>query len=531
MNVLSPKALAGDAVCRTVDDPAELSESFAAYMTDESRLAHTLAKRIYFPTTTEEAAAAVCEAAQHGQKVVVSGGRTGIVGGAVVAGPCALLSLERLKPNPVIRFDSKINQWFVRAGAGMTVAELASALKSNQFDVEDRKPERELFYPVDPTETSAQLGGTVATNASGARTLFCGPTRKWVEWMRVVLADGRVLDLRRGDVTADGLEFKLEELSGKPRVVVLPDIVMPPTKATVGYMSAPGMDAVDLFVGSEGTLGIITEVELVLIERPPENLYLCQYFDGEGRALDFVHALIEDKKLSPLAVEYLDGNSLNLLRRKRKDEGASSGVPALPAAVRAVVYTEFALDGNGAFERTAERLGKVISQLGASSKNNWAGPYRADLEGMKKFRHALPETVNTIIAQRKAAVPEIHKVGTDMAVPFGNLREMLSVYRSNLDASGLEYVIFGHIGDGHLHVNILPVDAKELAEAKELYMDFAREAVRLGGSVSAEHGIGRIKRDFLSIQYPEQAIEQMKVVKRALDPGGTLNPGVLFPDD
>ncbi len=517
MNVLSPKTVATDAACRKVADPNELAENYAAYMTDESRLDHSMAEAIYFPTTTEETACAVRQAAAAGDKIVVSGGRTGIVGGAVVAGPCAIISLEKIKPKPVVRSDN--DRWLVKTGAGTTVAELADAVRSENSS---------LFYPVDPTEMSAQLGGTVATNASGARTLFYGPTRKLVKSITVVLADGRVLDLRRGEVTADGLKFEMEDADGNLRTLALPDFEMPRTKSTVGYFIEREMDAVDLFVGCEGTLGIITEMELLLAESPSENLYLCQYFDGEDRALDFVMGIMQSETFSPLAVEYFDGNSVDLLRRKRQREGASSGVPILPEDVRVVVYTEFALNGPEEFEETAGFLMDLIASVGGCPEKSWAGCYRKDLEKRKAFRHTLPEEINSIIGQRKVETPEIHKVGTDMAVPLEGLREMMSVYRSSLEKAGLEHVIFGHIGSGHLHVNILPRSAKEVGEAKKLYMGFAREAVRLGGSVSAEHGIGRIKRDFLLIQYGEEIVRQMRNVKTFFDPAGTLNPGVLF---
>ncbi len=287
-------------------------------------------------------------------------------------------------------------------------------------------------------------------------------------------------------------------------------------------------DAVDLFVGCEGTLGIITEMELSLVEMPSGNMYLCQYFDGENRALDFVMGIVGNKAFSPLALEYFDGNSIDLLPRKTQSEGASSGVPELPENVRAIVYTEFALENSSEFEKTAAFLTELVDSVGGDPERSWAGCYGKDLEKMKAFRHALPEEINSIIGRRKTEIPEIHKVGTDMAVPLEKLREMMSVYRSSLEKAALEYVIFGHIGSGHLHVNILPRSGKEVEEAKKLYVSFAREAVRLGGSVSAEHGIGRMKRDFLLIQYTEETIRQMMDVKAFFDPAGALNPGVLF---
>jgi D-lactate dehydrogenase (cytochrome) len=147
---------------------------------------------------------------------------------------------------------------------------------------------------------------------------------------------------------------------------------------------------------------------------------------------------------------------------------------------------------------------------------------------MKAFRHAVPEHVNGIIGRRKRDVPGLHKVGTDMAVPDERLEDALALYRSRLGESGLEHVIFGHIGDNHLHVNILPRSEEELERAMDLYGTFAEEVVEMGGSVAAEHGIGRLKKLFLPIQFDEEELAAMQAVKDVLDPQGLFNPGVLF---
>jgi D-lactate dehydrogenase (cytochrome) len=149
---------------------------------------------------------------------------------------------------------------------------------------------------------------------------------------------------------------------------------------------------------------------------------------------------------------------------------------------------------------------------------------------MKRFRHALPERINALISERKREIPELTKVGTDMAVPLVALATMMAEYRAGLEAERLERCIFGHIGNGHLHVNILPRSADEMRRGRALYKEFARRAVALGGSVAGEHGIGRLKREFMPIQYDEAAIEAMRRVKRACDPQGILNPGVMLPD-
>jgi D-lactate dehydrogenase (cytochrome) len=528
MNIIRPTRIETQAVCPSVTDPSAIRQSFADYMTDESQLQSCFGTTLYFPTTTEETVAAMIETAAHRQKLVISGGRTGVVGGAAVTQACNIISLERLRRRPLVSFDEQGNHWCVTAGAGTTVKELNSALDEGHYDFVGRRPEKTLCYPVDPTEETAQLGGTLATNASGARSLFYGPTRQWVQWVRMVLADGCVLDLRRGEIKAEGLRFQIADGAGRLLPLSLPRVARLQAKATVGYLSVENMDAVDLVVGSEGTLGVITEMELRLIERPAHTLAISQHFDSEDRALDFILALRAQRDVSPLSIEYFDRNSIVLLREKRRREGAASEVPALPIDISAIVFVEWAMDAEEGLSPVLVVLEKLLADTGASLDRSWAVTSAGDREQLKQLRHLLPEAVNTIIAQRKRDQPEIHKVGSDIAVPIEHLREMMRIYRHSLEACGLQHLIFGHIGDGHLHVNVLPKTAGDMASALELYREFARQAVRLGGSVSAEHGIGKMKRDLLFIQYSADVVAQMRQIKQAFDPEERLNPGVLF---
>ena len=150
---------------------------------------------------------------------------------------------------------------------------------------------------------------------------------------------------------------------------------------------------------------------------------------------------------------------------------------------------------------------------------------RRDLGRLKVFRHALPETVNNMIAEMKKRDPDIHKVGTDMAVPDERLSDIVAFYRDILAREKIRHVIFGHIGNNHLHVNLIPENKEQLARAKSVYETFAKRAVEWGGSVSAEHGIGKLKRQYLRVQFTAQEIERMRAIKKTVDPESLLNPG------
>ena len=150
---------------------------------------------------------------------------------------------------------------------------------------------------------------------------------------------------------------------------------------------------------------------------------------------------------------------------------------------------------------------------------------------LTEIRHAVPETVNQRIASLKSKIPEVHKVGTDTAVPDQYLDAMLDYYLRRLAEEGFEYVIFGHISENNLHVNVLPSTLEELKRAERLAEEFARYAVEHGGTVSGEHGVGKLKRSLLKLMYGEKGVEEMFQVKKALDPQLILNLGDIFPID
>ncbi|HTA40842.1 MAG TPA: FAD-binding oxidoreductase [Bryobacteraceae bacterium] len=419
---------------------------------------------MFVPETEAEVSAILRDAIATRTSVTISGAGTGVTGGRV---PHAgwILSLERLR-------RMEIHEGYAICGPGLLLRELQAAAGPRQF------------YAPDPTENCASIGGTIATNASGSRSFLYGATRKHVRAMRVLLADGSVLNLHRGE---------------KPpfEVPVLPAPAT--TKNTAGYYLRPDADYMDLFIGSEGTLGVVTEAELALL-RSPDSLFTgVLFFESDESALESVDRWRPVPGLRML--EYVDAASLDLLRAR---------FPEVPAAARACVLVEsenedWLDDFNGMEE-------------------SWFAASAADRERFRRFRHALPEAVNDLVRRRG-----LTKMGSDFAVPIARNREMLGIYRETLEREFPgQYVIFGHIGDAHLHVNVLPADDEEWRRGSELMSRFARKAAELGGTVSAEHGLGKRKKHLLEIQYSPADIEKMKDIKRKLDPLWLLGPGTLF---
>jgi FAD/FMN-containing dehydrogenase len=429
------------------------------------------ADEIVTPQSEAEVIAFLERASKAAVPVTIAGAGTGVTGGRVPQRG-ALLSLEKLN-------RLEIREGRAIAGAGVLLADLhAAALSSGQF------------YPPDPTETSAAIGGTIATNASGARSFRYGDTRRHVLGLRVILMDGRVLDVRRGDA----VDFPVPALP-----------IPQTTKHTGGYRLSPGMDWIDLFAGSEGTLGVITEAELRLLPSPSEFLAGVVFFSHDEGALDAVDVWRVEAQARML--EYFDRPSLDLLRTRFPEIPSGAGV--------AILFEEENADLDVWLRR--------LTAAGALIEDSWFATTPGDREKFRKFRHALPELVNAVVRQNG-----FMKLGSDYAVPIARNRDMMAEYRRRLEPE-FPYVIFGHIGDAHVHVNILPSTAQQFARGQELMLDFARHAVALGGTVSAEHGLGTRKRGLLELQYTRDQIEAMKDVKRRLDPQWLLGQGTLFP--
>ncbi|HEX4933929.1 MAG TPA: FAD-linked oxidase C-terminal domain-containing protein, partial [Gemmatimonadaceae bacterium] len=233
-----------------------------------------------------------------------------------------------------------------------------------------------------------------------------------------------------------------------------------------------------------------------------------------------------DGSLKTTAIEFLDGRSQALARE--------SGKPAVERVLQGAgdavcsVFVEVGYADEDELVRIADRLFEMVVTAGGDPNASLAGADEGELKDIRAFRHSVPERINAIIAKRRESHPGLHKIATDMAVPDDQLAWVFARYGEILGAAGLDFAAFGHVGNNHFHVNILPRDEQELARAKACYAVLAREIVARGGCVAAEHGIGRIKKSFLPVQYPPEVLERFRAVKRWVDPQWRFNPGVLL---
>ena len=473
------------------------ADEIQSYLSDASFIREGHADRVILPETIDDVSETLARANRERVPVTVSGAGTGTVGGRVAFGGIVLATDKLNHIKSIVRED---DGGFAVVEAGVILADLQRAVD-----------QQGLLYPPDPTERGCFIGGTVATNASGARTFKYGPTRNYIRRLKVVLASGEVIDLRRDDVRADA---NRRMRVGKSIELTLPDYRRPATRKNAsGYFIAPEMDAIDLFIGSEGTLGVICEIEVRLLPKPAGLLSGVVFFADEADVL----ALVADarKRADARAIEFFDNESLNFLREK---------YPAIPLnAVGAIFFEQ---ETNEATEETVLNEWMMLLEQHHALSDSWFATNEQDQAKLREFRHQLPVLMNEWFARYKQ-----RKVSTDMSVPDEAFPGLFGLYKDTLRASGLRYTIFGHIGDNHVHVNILPRDDSEGARARELYVEFLEYAASVGGTLSAEHGVGKLKRDYLRLFYTGDQLRAMAAVKKALDPNLILGRGNIFSEE
>jgi len=415
------------------------------------------------PATTEQVAAVVRVAAGAGIPVIPRGAGTSLAGGTIPVGGGLVVNLARM--NRVLEVDKANGVAVVEAG--VVTAEL------------QRTVEREgLFYPPDPASLNqSTIGGNVATNAGGPRCLKYGVTRDYVLGLTVVLADGRVL-----------------RLGGKL------------IKNKTGYQ------LVQLFVGSEGTLGIITEVVLKLLPLPRCRATALAVFPRLDDAARSVNAILEAGIL-PVTLELMDNLTINVV-----EDYLQAG---LPREAEALLILE--QDGNHpeAVRAEVEQMAAICGELGASTVQ--VATDEADRQRLWQARRA----VSPALGRRGR-----NKLGEDIVVPRSAIPEMVRRVRQIGQEYGFEIPVFGHAGDGNLHPNII-FDLRrpgELERVERAAAAIFRAALELGGSLTGEHGIGTLKREFLTEALGPDAVEVMRRLKAALDPKGLLNPHKMFPE-
>ncbi len=430
---------------------------------------------VFRPSRETEIADFIFQCAGDRKAVTAQGLRSSLTGASMCEEGFAL-SLEKM--NHILDIDVKNRRAVVQPGVITS-------------DLRNAAAEAGLFYPPDPTSADeCTLGGNVATNASGSCTLKYGSTKDWVERLQVVTGTGECLEVKGRTLE----------------------------KYCAGYGGF--YQPTRLFLGSEGTLGIITEIEVSLTLLPPDYFLVMIFFSNIGSALNFTIEARKNPAYCPRSIEFLDEACLDIIRPRAK------GI-SLPREARVMVYFEQEYENGKEKDQYLEQWFRLIEKhtgLFNDTQVAFENKEKAHLLGL---RHHVPQKMNE--ESSKAVKSGGCKISTDWAVPYGKLPELFAYFETIRPCLGDMTVLrFAHLGEGHPHFNFIAGNPEEKCIAEEVDLLMAKKAVELGGTIAAEHGIGKLKRNHLPLEYAVPMIESMKAIKKVFDPNGILAPGNIF---
>lgn len=464
MNQLQPELLAALADIVGQDKVKTDGESLAVFGKDWTKVYEPNPTAIVFPASVEQVQALVRLANEHGLALVPSGGRTGLSGGAVAADGEIVVAFDRM--NKILDFDPVDRQ--VICQPGVVTEQLQNFAEENH-----------LFYPVDfASSGSSQIGGNVATNAGGIKVIKYGLTRDWVVGMKVVTGTGELLELNKGLIK-----------------------------------NATGYDLRHLFIGSEGTLGFIVELTMKLATPPRDPTVLVLAIEQMEAAMNVLQTF--QAKLPLLAFEFFSEKALAHVLAEKGLQRPCETVGNFYALIEFENISEQILEqAMEAFDYCVEQgwaLDGTMSQNSSQARDLW------------RLREDISETISRFTPYKNDISVKVSKVPAF-------LREVDEIVTKQYP--DFEIIWFGHIGDGNLHLNILKPEHLDKAiffeQCARVSYDIFDCVRRYGGSISAEHGVGLLKKPYLSYSRNEQEIGYMKALKRVFDPNNIMNPGKIF---
>ena len=504
-----------------------IDDRFIDYLSDESRT-QGQAQTISFPETEARVQQVVKGLFLQKIPITVQGSRTGITGGAVPTRG-HVLNLSRM--NQVTGLDQdESGRFTVHVQPGISLADLNQHLAEKKFNpdgwdhpsrrVHDNfKKSPQHFWPPDPSEKTASVGGMAATNARGICAHRYGSTRHHIKSIRVVNARSKIHRIFRGQYCFSNGACPLPgggELRLDPKT--------------------PGLDQfndlIDLYLGSEGMLGVITNLELMLEPLPAQIWGVVFFFETQSQAIGFIDVLArrqaagQDSEI--VAIEFMDQTTLDCIQKFRSFNPRLAVIPEPGPGVLSAVCIEIRSHQEKKVETIAQQLMETAADLDCDLDRTWAFCHPNEMDRFCLFRHAAPEAINFLVDKARQSDTRIIKLGTDMQLKKTSAANLGAMYQQDLQQHGLKAAIFGHAADGLLHVNILPADYSQSVRAKALMEKWAALIQSQGGTAVTEHGIGKVKPHlFRSMPLP-QRIDALLKLKDKLDPSGLWNPGNMM---
>lgn len=466
------------------------SQMISPYLKDASNFPGGSADGVIIPETVDEL---IDFLKSNDRPITIAGAGTGVTASRIPESGL-IISLERFAD------IGNIENGSVVVGPAVSLAQLNEYLETTQY-----------FYPPNPTETLASVGGTLATNASGSRSYKYGATRDYVLEADIVLADGKFISLGRGVTVDQPLKFSNGDELSFPKV----SYTSPTCKNAAGYYVKSGMDWLDLFIGSDGTLGVFTRICLKLLPRPAAFVSGILFFETEEISWKLVDSIRESniKFISPCSLEYFDRRSLDRLRNKFEN---------IPVNAEAALFFENDIECQEDFDPALDAWFDYLNGKSVLLDNSWFAQTPKDLKRFHEFRHAIPAMLN----EENSRLGRI-KIGTDMAVSDFYLMDMMRFYKRELEGQDIDFVVFGHLGDNHLHINLLP-ESNQVEQAHDLYSKLVNKILEWNGTVSAEHGIGKLKKKFFLQMIGQSSLTELSAIKTIFDPRLLLGRGNIL---
>ena len=463
-----------------------IEEKYEEYLSDESKMVGE-ADSISFPENEEEILEIITRMKESNTQITIQGGKTGIVGCAVPSRGHILNLSNMNKVKEFIKTDA--GDFLLKVEPGITLLELKKAIKR-------LKNKEELFWPPDPTETSATVGGIAACGAKGICSYLYGDCRKYIEGARIIQSTGSLKEIKRGEETI--LFLGLEK------------------------------DLLDIHLGGEGMFGILTELTLKLMPKPIEVWGISFFFQEKEDAFTFIDDL--KKKEFPIdgasiaAAEYIDRATIDAIEEKKEVMTKLKELPDIDSDIAAMIYIEI----HGVEEEPVEEIAEILMELAMNHNSDpdraWAVSGETEIEKMRVFRHAAAEAANLFIEKMRLSEPRITKLGTDMGLENEDFKSVITRYEEDIEKAKLKACIFGHVYGNHMHVNILPKSYGEYEKGRRLIDKWAKEIAEKRGKIVMEHGVGKLKKSMFLKTASKDYIEEIKKLKDTYDGARMWNP-------
>jgi D-lactate dehydrogenase (cytochrome) len=468
-----------------------MNETYHAYLQDESKMVGA-ADSISFPESERQIREILRVMREKRTPVTIQGGKTGIVGSAVPL-KGHIMNLSRM--NRVIKdfYLTEGGEAYITVEPGITLNELRKVL--DRLDTP-----KAFFWPPDPSETTATVGGIAACDAKGVCYHLYGSTASYIAGLRVMNADGVIRDLKKG----------------QDAVVV----------------NGESKDLVDAYIGGEGMYGVITALTLQLMQKPGESWGICFFFERQADGMSFADYLrnewVETEGASIAAIEYVNQTIIQAIESHKHNMTRLNPVPDIAPRMSAMVYVEIHGEQEIAIQEMAEPLMSIVSKFNGDPVNTWAFSGQQEMDRIRSLLHAAAETSILHIEKVRCKDHRITKLGIDVSVKKHGLKKWVGTFEKETKNENIKTAYWGHMGRQCLHIDILPRDYREFIKGKALLETWAERYPVAVGDVITFYGVGKLKESIFLKTVSNEHIESIIQLKKHLDPGNLWNPGNMI---